>query len=273
MTSREDGPRTPARARLCMRISCLLLACAPLATRAADTPSQRATPSKPGFVRDTDQRSVVVAPRTSTPGTPRTIFANGCTGPAILDESGAATGRLVVNIFPNAFECGLPARIITYTPRTIGKLKVAMVLPDGRTESEAEMETVAVAHSTTNLDGMWYDPDTNGSGISFHHSTAGDTVFGTWFLFASPPGGAKWYSMQGMQWTAGGSLLVGTVYEVSATSQATCQAGDECPRVAASSRPVGAVGVTVLDANNLRVETIDHYGRQAFVSFVKRLQF
>ena len=76
-----------------------------------------------------------------------------------------------------------------------------------------------------------------------------------------------------MQWTAGGSLLVGTVYDVNATPHAACTAGDDCPRAAAGSRPAGSVGVTVLDANNLRVETIDHYGRQAFVSFVKRLQF
>jgi len=241
----------------------------------ADTPHrlpQSAAQSM--FVRDTDERSLAVAPRTSTVGTARTIFANGCTGPATLDEGGATAGRLVVNVNPSAFDCGLPAKILTFTPRTIGKLRVIMVLPDGRAESEVEMETVAASHSTISLDGMWFDPDTNGSGISFHHAAASDVAFGTWFLFAGPPANAtKWYSMQGMQWTAGGSLLAGTVYEVAAAARLSCTAGDDCPRLAAASLPVGSVGVTVLDANNLRIEAIDHYGRSAFVSFVKRLQF
>ncbi|MEP7157335.1 MAG: hypothetical protein ABI905_16255 [Betaproteobacteria bacterium] len=241
----------------------------------AETPRQiPAAPSLPVFVRDSDQRSLNVAPRTSTLGTARTIFANGCTGIATLDESRVASGILAVRINPSVFECGQPARILPFTPRTTGKLRVIMMLPDGSTESEVEMETVAAAHSTVNIDGMWYDPDTTGSGISFHHAAASDAVFGTWFLFAGAPAkGPKWYALQGMQWTAGGSLLVGMAYEVAAPTKPACAAGDDCPRLATSVLPVGSVGVSVLDANNLRVEAIDHYGRPAFVSFVKRLQF
>ena len=215
--------------------------------------------------------SIGVAPRVSSAGSPRALFANGCTGPVTLDESEvAATGTLVMRSFPFSIGCVEPTRVLSYTPRSVGTLKVIMKLPDGSIVAEASIETVAGARSTVNLDGMWFDPATNGSGISFHHSVATDGVFGTWFLYGS---GTRWYSLQTMQWT-NSTTLTGIAYEAKAGNlPAACTTGNECPRSATDLKPVGTVVVSVVDNDNLRVEAFDQYARPAFSSLLKRLAF
>ena len=218
--------------------------------------------------------SIGVAPRTSAVGSPRTLFANGCTGPVTLDESEVATtGALVMRIVPQSLGCIEPTKTVTFIPRSISTQRVVMKLPDGSNVAEAIIETVAQAHSTVNLDGMWFEPTTNGSGISFHHSAGSDNTFGTWFLYgAANTFVTRWYSLQNMKWTQSGAVLVGLAYEATASGVPTCVVGDDCPRPAAV-RPVGSVTVSVIDESNVRVEAFDQYGRSAFVSQLKRLQF
>ena len=233
--------------------------------------SSSGTPAFTTALPDRFAFSIGVAPRVSSAGAPRTLFANGCTGPAILDESEvAATGTLVIRSAPFSIGCVEPTRVLSYTPRSAGTLKVIMKLPDGSIVAESSIETVVGSHSTVNLDGMWFDPATNGSGISFHHSAATDGVFGTWFMYGS---GTRWYSLQTMQWT-NSRTLTGIAYEAKASNlQVACTLGSECPRVATDLKPVGTIGVSVIDNDNLRVEAFDQYGRSAFVSFLKRLAF
>ena len=218
--------------------------------------------------------SIGVAPRISAIGAPRTLFANGCTGPVTLDESEVATtGALVIRIVPQAVGCTEPTKVVTFTPRSISTQRVVMKLPDGSIVAEATIETLAQAHSTVNLDGMWFDPTTNGSGISFHHSVVSDNTFGTWFLYgAANTSITRWYSLQNMKWIQSGAVLVGLAYEATASGLPLCVVGDDCPRPAAV-RPVGSVTVSVIDQSNVRVEAFDQYGRSAFVSLLKRLQF
>lgn len=210
-----------------------------------------------------------VAPRVSAVGAPRSIFVNGCVGPGVIDDAPVATGTLILRVSQYAIGCVQPPTIFQYTPRSIGALRVVVMLPDGSIVAEAQMETVAGARSTVNLSGMWFDPATDGSGISFHHSLTSDTIFGTWFMY----GRTAWYSLQGMQWTQGGSILIGVAFEAKASLQATCVVGNDCPRAATDVKPVGSVSVSVIDQNNLRVEAFDQYGRTAFVSLLKRLAF
>ena len=218
--------------------------------------------------------SIGVAPRVSSVGSPRTLFANGCTGSVTLDESAVATtGTLVMRSVPFSIGCVEPTRVLSYMPRSVGTLRVIMKLPDGSIVAEASIETVAGARSTVNLDGMWFDPATNGSGISFHHSISSDTAFGTWFLYgAANTYVPRWYSLQNLQWTQGGTLLVGVAYEPVGSGPPLCVAGDDCPRPAVI-KPVGSVAVSVIDRDNLRIEAFDQYGRSAFSSSVKRLAF
>ena len=215
--------------------------------------------------------SIVSAPRISTVGTARSIFVHGASGPVTFDESAiATTGTLVIRMTPAITGPLASPLMLTYTPRSIGTLRVSLRLSDG-SAAETQMETVAGARSTFNLDGMWFDPATNGSGISFHHTPASDVVFGTWFLYAAQPN-TRWYSLQSMQWMQGGTVLVGIAYEGRTNNvNPACLAGGDCPRPAVELRTVGTVSVTVIDQNNLRVEALDQYGRTAFVSLLKRL--
>ena len=222
--------------------------------------------------------SIGVAPRISVVGSPRSLLANGCTGPVSLDESAvASTGNLVMRMASESIGCVERTVVLSYTPRSVGTLRVTMKRPDGTIVAEAQMETVSAARSTVNLDGMWFDPATNGSGVSFHHAVGSDVIFGTWFLYGSPTTqqprpGARWYSLQNLRWAQGGTSLVGVVYDGRANNvNPSCGAGDDCPRPAVELRTVGSVIVSVVDPNNLRVEAFDQYGRSAFVSSLRRL--
>lgn len=220
--------------------------------------------------------SLSVGPRVSAVGAPRTIFANGCTGPVTIDTSTISTGTLILRSTPEGIGCvQRPPVALTYTPQNIGTLRIIMKLPDGSTVAEAQMTTIAGARSTINLDGMWFDPATNGSGISLHHSIASDKVFGTWFMYANLYAnfGSRWFSLQGMQWTEGGRSLTGIAYEATAPVQNSCAAGGECPRLATEVTAIGAVAISVIDKDNLRIEAFDRYGRPSFVSQLKRLAF
>jgi hypothetical protein len=221
--------------------------------------------------------SINVVPRTSALGTPRSIFVNGASGAVTFDESAlATTGTLVIRMTPEIVGLLAVPQILTYTPRTLGNVRVMLKLLDGPT-AEAPMETVALARSTVNLDGMWFDPVTNGSGVSFHHAASSDVVFGTWFLYGSPTAqqpipSPRWYSLQNMRWVQNGSLLTGIIYQGRANDvNPSCTSGDDCPRPAVELRTVGSVSVSVVDANNLRIEAFDQYGRSAFVSALRRL--
>ncbi len=242
----------------------LLLAASTLASAFSMTPPDR------------NVFSIYVSPRTFTPGTPRTISIYGATtsGPIAIDESAlATTGKLILRVTPEFIGRTLEPMVVTYTPRSIGTLRVTLDLPDG-SAAEASIESVAVGgRSTVNLDGMWFDPTSNGSGISFHHSTATDGIFGTWFMYGQSLSFVpRWYSLQNMQWIQNGNLLIGLAYEAAAAVPGSCVKGDDCPR-AASVKRMGSVAVTVIDKDNLRVEAFDQYGRNAFVSSLKRLAF
>ena len=211
--------------------------------------------------------SILITPRIFTVGMPRSIAIYGASGPVAFDESAiTTTGTLVIRMTPEIIGLLAQPQVVTYTPRNSGTLRVILRLADG-TSADAQMETVARGYSTVNLDGMWFDPATNGSGIAFNHSPGSDGVLGTWFMY----GFGSWYSLQSMRWLEGGTSLVGIAYEATASAPGAC-VGNYCPRPAALS-PVGTVSVSVVDQNNLRVETFDQYGRPAFVSLLKRLAF
>ncbi len=172
-------------------LGALLLAASAMASAFSATPPDR------------NVFSIVVSPRTFTPGTPRIISIFGATtsGPVTIDESAlATTGTLILRVTPEFVGRTLEPMVVTYTPRSIGTLRVTLNLPDG-SAAEASIESIAAGgRSTVNLDGMWFDPTSNGSGISFHHSTATDGVFGTWFMYGrSLTFVPRWYSLQNMQ--------------------------------------------------------------------------
>lgn len=75
------------------------------------------------------------------------------------------------------------------------------------------------------ISGLWYDPATNGSGLTMSHSfSTTDLVFGTWYVF-DRGGFARWYTLQESTWTSD-SVLEGAVYEARG---AGCTTADACP--------------------------------------------
>ena len=120
--------------------------------------------------------STNAVPRTSALGTPRSIFVHGASGSVTFDESAiATTGTLVIRMTPEIIGLLASPQILTYTSRTVGNLRVTLKLLDGTT-ADTQMETVPFGRSPVNLDGMWFDPATNGSGVSFHHAASSDVV-------------------------------------------------------------------------------------------------
>ena len=70
----------------------------------------------------------------------------------------------------------------TYTPQARGIDKLLVVGADGDYLAEGLLDTRAPTddRSAFNITGMWYDPQSNGSGLTFVHSRIADNkVFGT----------------------------------------------------------------------------------------------
>ena len=218
------------------------------------------------------QYSLGAAPRVSTLATPRTIFAGGCTGPLTLDARLSTPTRLVLRVNPSITFCASPPAQYAYTPAQTGVVQVQMLLPDESIAASVELESVAGARSPFNLDGMWFDPETNGAGISIYHAAASDAVFGTWFMFsATAGGGTRWFSLQSLKWIFDGRSLVGAVYQTNASGQPLCTAGDDCPRKASAVSVAGSIAILVIDQNNLQIDAFSPFGQPVFSSRVRRL--
>ncbi len=68
--------------------------------------------------------------------------------------------------------------------------------------------------SKFDINGMWFDAATNGSGIAMHHRrTTTDAAFGTWFLFNNN-GESRWYTLQSANWQQDGNVLEGLLIQV-----------------------------------------------------------
>ena len=236
---------------------------------------------------------VFVSPRVSTVGTPRTIHANGCEDGTSFDQSQLAAGKLIVKSVPAGLDvfgqpypprCVEPPKPFSFTPTVAGTLRVTLLRSNGAVLAETTMETVAAATAGANIDGPWYDPESNGSGISFHQSSNG-TVFGTWFLFGD---GFRhtWLSLQNLRWLDGGRLIAGDALYATGQPSYPATAPPDCkwanagnlsgcvePRTMSSVSVIGTAEIRVVDANALRAEMYDAYGRLVFVSQFLRMKF
>ena len=248
--------------------------------QAAADPQSPPTPAAPTFTNYGGiPWAIAVVPKSAPAGTPRTIVVTGsCPSAFTLDQSVA--GTLGVRLAPGgACPPGpVPSGSVTFTSNTVGSLRVTLLFPgDAATIAETSLVTTAGARpkSTVNLSGMWYDPATDGSGISFHHNPASDSIFGTWFMYGvttAPRQGSRWFSLQGFQWLEGGAVLEGLALEATGRS-AQCEIANSCPRAADGVNFRASVRVTIRDANNAKIEAFDVFGTSLFVSNLRRLVF
>jgi len=225
---------------------------------------------------------ITVIPELGFQNEPRRImveseFPRGCALMSPVVDAGSAkhTGVIIVRVA--AAPCtpaATPNRVeVTYTPMTSGVERIVVVQIDGgemRILAESRMRTGFRPRDTTipgsglpvpvnypsdkalsDITGAWFDPSTSGSGLLFTHNFNGsDTMFGTWYMYDNN-GNARWFTIQDMQWTNGGSEFFGRLYETRAASGGACTlqtcVGSSRVAVSTALTEVGHVRFTFTD--------------------------
>ena len=232
---------------------------------------------------------ITVTPITAAPGVAREIRISGhwpgCppVGVTFGGTSQGVTTRVLRMLLP-ATLLACPAAFLPYsvtttlipTARGIDKLLVLNV--DGEYLGETLIDTRAPAddRSGFNITGMWYDPQSNGSGLTFVHSRVNDNaVFGTWYVYDSS-GKPRWYTIQNATWKSQGRVLEGVMYQTLAPVRASCPAPlTACPAEVISLLLVVGVGrarVTLTGPDRALVEALAPDGAVVFSSNVIRAE-
>jgi hypothetical protein len=134
---------------------------------------------------------------------------------------------------------------LAYTPLQTGILRVLITNTAGRPATESRIVTTPadVTRSAGNISGVWFDPATNGSGVTFVHGyTQSDSVFGTWYLYDAN-GNPRWLSMQNSVWREGGTVLEADLLQTQALAP-ECAPLRACPATSGPARTIGRVKVT-----------------------------
>lgn len=229
---------------------------------------------------------VQITPEIAAPGVQRTISVRvtaivGCapTG-ARLDTSRVNAARIVMLVLDGARFPPLCLNDIvsfasfqlTYTPEAEGPLRLLVAHANGPWVGEFALETRAnpTLRSQFDLTGMWYDPATNGSGLTFVHAHArGDGVFGTWYLYDSA-GRPRWYSIQNVVWRPGGNEAQGVLFSSAAPINICPLTIIGCPVAASITLPIAQVRIVMNGASRARVEALSANGGVIFGSNIVR---
>jgi len=163
-----------------------------------------------------------------------------------------------------------------FTPLKAGAITVRW----DRGGPDVAIQTLAArVPSRYDVNGMWFDGATNGSGISIHHRRAtSDVAFGTWFLFNNS-GEARWYALQAASWQQDGSVLEGLLIGVEGSCPrvdlVACPAAGVVPRAAGNSYAVAPalVRITFQSPSRARAEVTTLNGTPLFSSELSRLAF
>ena len=161
-------------------------------------------------------------PSVGTINQPRTVFMHqtvGCVpNDAALDTSAMeANGLVVLRYRPRlGVICAgvVPPKLLRFefliSPTKVGFVRIR----DEKSGSEITIQTVAASPASKfDVNGMWFDAATNGSGIALHHRrSTTDIAFGTWFLYSNN-GESRWVSFQSTNWQQDGSVLEGLLIE------------------------------------------------------------
>lgn len=151
------------------------------------------------------------------------------------------------------------------------------------------VQTIATApRSKFDVNGMWFDALTDGSGIAIHHNrVTSDAAFGTWFMFNNN-GDSRWYSLQFAAWQQDGGVLEGLLNRVDGACTSTiavaCPSPGRLPAPqgggniveSAVDRPVSSPAIariTFQSATRARAEVLSLTGAVLFTSDLTKLQF
>jgi hypothetical protein len=164
-----------------------------------------------------------------------------------------------------------------FVPSVRGRYRLVVVTSSGRFLGESILDVRQATDSRSRYDitGVWYDPATNGSGLTFIHSRANDPlVFGTWYVYGAD-GVARWFTIQNTRWMSQGNVLEGDLYETRAGS-ANCPPFSACPVPFSTAQVIGRARMTMNSANSARIEAINPGnpgGAVMFASDLQRIQF
>lgn len=224
------------------------------------------------------QSAYEIVPAVASPGVQRQISVTVYAAPVC-----APTGRVVSSVdtprkrvltisldFPQQFifcDVLVPHKVtVNYTPQEEGDLRVMVVYNFGSNSGSYFGETVLRTRadiskrSQYDLTGMWYDPATNGSGVTFvHGATGNDTVFGTWYVYDNA-GNPRWYTIQNVQWNTGGMEAQGQLYETRANSIVCVPPYTGCPVALALASAAGVVSIVMQGPNSARITAVNAAG-------------
>jgi len=186
------------------------------------------------------------------------------------------TTRIVRMILPQTFApCPLGmaySQSTSYTPVERGKTRILVLNADGEYLGETQVDTRAANdhRPAFNITGMWYDPQSNGSGLTFVHSRSNDNaVFGTWYVYDAA-GKPRWYTIQNAEWKGQGRVMEGLLYETAGVARCPLPFNNGCPASIGSLTNIGRARVTLTGDNSARVEALTAEGVLVFSSNVIR---
>jgi hypothetical protein len=230
-----------------------------------------------------------VFPRTGKIGQTRRVFLRYFNETCVnysftLDTSQLDSGRVVLRTNKVITPCPLVPpgagafvrRDFEFTPTKAGPIDVSWDLVGVPVTVQTQATLPA---SRFAVDGMWFDPATNGSGISIHHQKLGsDAAFGTWFLFNNN-GETRWYSLQQANWLQDGSVLEGLLVDVAGTcaqsNTGICPARGSVPGLATGNVFTTAPAIariTFQSATRARADVTRLDGAPIFVSNMQKLE-
>jgi hypothetical protein len=227
--------------------------------------AQAVTPPPPPPAR---LESIEVKPAVALKGVSRTITIKGTWPDACVPGVAAVDApynerlrQVFVRIVALADSGQFCAAVFTpytievpYTPQFAGVDKVLVTIQSGTLQGDliASREDrlftgdPKIVRAADDISGLWYDPASNGSGLTLTHSFGGsDIVFGTWYVY-DRAGFARWYTLQDAVWKTDTSLE-GVVYE---TRGPGCQTAAACPNLVTA--PPSFVGTFKMTFSNLR---------------------
>lgn len=234
--------------------------------------------------------SIDIVPAVAAAGVARKLsislpWPSGClpTGATVVGGSEIARKRtLTIRLDGNLQDiarCG--DMIVTYrasvsvTPDAEGDLRALLVMNDGVYLGETTLHTRAANsdRSQYDLTGMWYDPATFGSGLTFVHGfTRDDVVFGTWYVYDAQ-GAPRWYTIQYVQWKAGGWEAEGQIYETSANSVVCLPPLIGCPVMFATVMTQARARIIMRGPHSAQIQALAPGGAVLFASNIIRSIF
>ena len=201
---------------------------------------------------------ISVEPLVAPPGVKRTIHVSGfSTDACVPTEARIGRGRqtldvaVLLTVPPATAVCAQAfatwSFALEFTPDMAGNRDILVMTTEPGALGRGMLVTsyATAVRSKFNINGAWYDPATNGSGLTFDHRYAGsDTVFATWQIYDAN-GDPRWLSLQQTRWTGDGSVLEGTIYGTK-SSPSYCAT---CPSVFTQVEALGEARITFAIVN------------------------